>query len=76
MNIVLEDNGIGIKPQYTKRIFEPFERLHGRSEYEGSGIGLTMCQKIISRHEWEIKAEGIPDQGTKIVITFPKDSIR
>jgi len=71
VEIIVEDNGIGICPEHNERIFRPFERLHGRDEYEGSGMGLAMCQKIVSRHGWEIKVEGIPDQGTKIVLSIP-----
>lgn len=71
MKIVIEDNGIGLRPEHTERIFKPFERLHGRDEYEGSGIGLSLCQKIVSQHGWEIKAEGSPGQGTSIIIALP-----
>jgi light-regulated signal transduction histidine kinase (bacteriophytochrome) len=73
MEIVVEDNGIGIRPEHKERIFKPFERLHGRDEYEGSGMGLAMCQKIVSLHGWEIEVEGIPDQGTKVLISIPSE---
>ena len=73
IEIVIEDNGIGIDPKYAERIFKPFERLHGHSEYEGTGIGLSLCKKITSLHCWSIKVEGIPHQGTSIIIKLPQD---
>ncbi len=72
MEIIVEDNGIGIRPENSKRIFELFERLHGRGEYEGTGIGLALCKKIVSLHGWEIRVEGLLGQGTNIVISLPK----
>jgi light-regulated signal transduction histidine kinase (bacteriophytochrome) len=69
--ITVEDNGIGFDEQYTSRIFGVFQRLHGRNEYEGSGIGLSICRKIVHRHGGNITAKSSPGQGAKFVITLP-----
>lgn len=61
--ITFADNGIGFDPQYKDKIFEAFQRLHGKMEYAGTGIGLAICQKIAAKHGGFITAEGVPDQG-------------
>ncbi|MBT5377275.1 MAG: PAS domain-containing protein [Nitrospinaceae bacterium] len=70
LELNIEDNGIGVKPDKTEKIFEPLVRLHGRNQYEGTGLGLALCKRIISNHGWEIRAEKLPQQGTKIIITL------
>jgi signal transduction histidine kinase len=65
------DNGVGFDPQYAERIFELFQRLHGRGEYEGTGIGLAICRKILLRHGGTIVARSQPGMGTTFVIDLP-----
>jgi PAS domain S-box-containing protein len=69
--IIVEDNGIGFDEKYLDRIFNVFQRLHGRSEYEGTGIGLAICRKIVERHQGTITAESIRGQGAKFIVTLP-----
>lgn len=69
--ITVRDNGVGFPPEYSERIFMPFQRLHGRSEYEGTGIGLALCRKIVERHGGSLTAESTPGQGARFVVTLP-----
>jgi signal transduction histidine kinase len=70
--IKVEDNGIGFDEKYREKIFEVFHRLHSRTEYEGSGIGLSLCRKIVARHNGSIFADGTPGQGSTFLITLPE----
>ncbi|MFQ5857551.1 MAG: ATP-binding protein [Anaerolineae bacterium] len=69
--IIVEDNGIGFDEKYLDRIFTPFQRLHGRSAYEGAGIGLAICRKIAERHGGSITAKSTPGQGATFIVTLP-----
>ncbi|MDA0692876.1 MAG: PAS domain S-box protein [Nitrospinae bacterium] len=70
--ILVEDNGIGIDPKYFHKIFKPFERLHSDDQYGGTGIGLAICAKVLSRHEGSVRLESVPDKGSVFIITLPK----
>ncbi|MFL5810802.1 MAG: ATP-binding protein [Flavisolibacter sp.] len=71
--IEVSDNGIGFEPEYAEQIFEMFERLHGRSEYSGTGVGLAIAQKVVENHKGFIWAEGQPGKGASFKILFPAD---
>lgn len=69
--IVVEDNGIGFTAESADKIFCLFQRLHGRSQYEGTGIGLAVCKRIVERHGGTINAESSPGAGARFIVTLP-----
>jgi len=71
--IKVTDNGIGFEQQYAERIFQLFQRLEAKSEYPGTGIGLSICRKIVTNHKGQIFAESKPGAGTTFSIILPKD---
>ena len=71
VKLTFKDNGIGFEPQYNEYIFKLFQRLHGRHEYSGTGVGLSIVKRIVEHHNGYIKAEGKPGVGTKVTIYLP-----
>jgi PAS domain S-box-containing protein len=69
--ISISDNGIGFDPQFNERIFQVFQRLHGRNQYEGTGIGLAICKKIMDNHQGFITAESKQGEGATFTLHFP-----
>lgn len=69
--VIVSDNGIGFDAKYKEQIFGMFKRLHGRSQFAGTGIGLTICKKIVDNHRGRIEADSSPGKGTTFTITLP-----
>jgi PAS domain S-box-containing protein len=69
--ISISDNGIGFEREYAERIFQIFQRLHGKSEYPGSGIGLAICKKIVDQHNGIIRVDSNPDKGSVFTVFLP-----
>ena len=71
VEITVRDNGIGFDNQFAERIFSPFQRLHGRSEYEGTGIGLAICRTVAERHQGTMSAHSVVGEGSVFVFRLP-----
>jgi signal transduction histidine kinase len=67
----VRDNGIGMDPENTRRIFEPFRRLHGEEDYPGTGIGLAVCERIVEQHGGKIWVASEPGRGSVFSFTMP-----
>ena len=76
VTVSVSDNGIGFEQAYADRIFRPFERLHSRREYDGSGIGLAICEKLVDHMGAKITATSQPGQGATFTIVFPATGVR
>jgi PAS domain S-box-containing protein len=71
LKVRVKDNGMGFDSEYAEKIFDMFERLHGRDAYEGTGIGLSICRKVLENHRGFIRAEGRPGEGAVFEVFFP-----
>ena len=69
--IYIQDNGIGFDQQYAEQIFDMFRRLHVHSEFEGTGIGLTLCKKIVEKHNGFISVQSKVNKGSIFIISLP-----
>ena len=73
---VIEDNGIGFDETQAERIFQPFERLFGRSQYEGTGMGLAICRGIVQAHNGLITVKSQPGKGSCFTVTLPEKVVQ
>ena len=71
--ITISDNGIGFEQEYADKIFMIFQRLHAKSQFEGTGIGLAVCKRVVTNHNGYIKAESVPNHGATFTIYLPNN---
>ncbi len=71
VDICVEDRGIGISAEHRKKVFGMFQRLHDRTQYPGTGVGLAICERIVNQHNGSIRIEGGPGEGSRFIVTFP-----
>lgn len=71
--VYVQDNGTGFDEKYLDRIFDVFQRLHGRGVYEGTGMGLAICRKIVNRHGGTLDATSTPGEGSRFMVTLPRE---
>jgi signal transduction histidine kinase len=69
--IIVRDNGIGFDPRFSDKLFNAFLRLNSKDKYEGTGLGLALCKKIVERHRGAITASGEEGNGSEFIITLP-----
>jgi len=73
VGVEVKDNGIGFEDKFSERIFAPFQRLHARHEFPGTGIGLALCQRIVQRHQGLLSATGVPGEGATFRVVLPTE---
>ena len=71
-DISVSDQGIGLEEKFTERIFQPFQRLNAQGEYEGTGMGLAICRKIVDRHGGSITVRSTPGKGATFIVRLPE----
>ncbi len=74
--ITVQDNGVGFNEKYLSKIFKPFQRLCGKDEFEGNGMGTAICHKIIENHHGAITAQSVPNQGSTFIVKLPKSQLK
>lgn len=73
--LIISDNGIGIKPEYVQNLFTPFKRFHNSSDYEGTGLGMSIVKKVMNKHNGTIEVLNTSDKGTSFRLVFPDNNI-